>query len=147
VSDAGLVQRGERFGQPFAAPVEHVIVGQRAAVDACRRETLDVQRIHAVMDSFVRPVVVAGHDARFKIDDPHVGPVEFFQSITPDILIADRAWDGAVRRLRESHIVPGVAHVRLEQVRFAGVGQDLIDASAQHDVAADEQTVARASCP
>lgn len=48
---AGRVQRRQRVVQPWSAPVEHVVVGRRAGIDAPGGQAAHMCRMHAVVDA------------------------------------------------------------------------------------------------
>ena len=54
------------------APVQHVVVGQDAAVDAGAREARQVGRVHPVVDALARCRVLAGGDGRLQVHDAGV---------------------------------------------------------------------------
>ena len=67
------------------------------------------------------------------------GRVQHLQRVAPGPGEVDRPRDRAVHRLGQLDVGPGVPDVRLPQRRVAGVRKDLVDAAAEHHVAAEEQ--------
>src|ERR1700736_979565 len=117
-----------------------MVVREAAAVDARRGDAVDVARMHAVVDFLVAPVVLAGSDARFEIDDAQIraGTIEFRQRIAPDVIELHPPRDRAVDTLGEFHVGAGVPDIWLMQRGIVGMRQDLIDPAARHHVAAEE---------
>ena len=68
--DASAVQAAERFGQTAVAPVEAVIVGQAAGVDAGALQASHIGGVHAEVNAFARPRPAGGGDGCFQIRDP-----------------------------------------------------------------------------
>ena len=106
-----------------------MVVREAAAVDARRGDTVDVARMHAVVDLLVAPVVLAGSDARLEIR----------QRIAPDVIELHRPRDRSVDPLGEFHVGAGLADVGFVQPGIVGMRQDLIDPAARHHVAAEEK--------
>jgi pyrimidine deaminase RibD-like protein len=65
--DSGLAQAAQRVGQAIEAPVEAVVVGQAAAIEASRLQGRDVGGVHAEVHAFSRPGPWAGGDRCFQI--------------------------------------------------------------------------------
>ncbi len=65
VLDGGFVESFQGIEQSRNAPVEHVIVGESAAVDSRFSKAADIFRTHLVMNFFARPVGFAACDRRF----------------------------------------------------------------------------------
>jgi hypothetical protein len=134
------VKRLDRFGKTRLAPIEHVVVRQRAAVGSRRGEAADVRRMHAVVDALVHPVIAA-RDRGLQVDDSGVRfrAREFGERIAPDIRIVDPARNGAARALREAHVVDRVVEIAFVDARIARMAQDLVDPAPGHHVAAKEE--------
>lgn len=61
------------------------------------------------------------------------------ESIAPDVGIARPPSHRAVRGVYDHDVFAGILDIRLEELRIAWVGQDLIDATGPHDVSAEKQ--------
>ena len=68
--DTGISQYVERLLQASHSEVEHVVVGQGADVDVSSSQTGNVLRIHPVVHSLARLVVVTSGDARLEVHEP-----------------------------------------------------------------------------
>jgi hypothetical protein len=125
-----------------------MVVGQYAAVDAGRGEAGHVSGVHAVMDAFAGPGILAGGDRSLQVDDAQVRPgtAQRIEGIAPDVGKVDRPADRAVCLLGQLHIAERRAHPGFEQARLSGVRQDLVDAAPGHEVAGQEQGDAARAC-
>ena len=139
--DARALQCLQRLRQALPAPVEHVVVGQHAGVDARCAQHADVARVHAVVDALAGPCGAGGGDRRLEVDDAQVGlrTVECGQRIAPDGLGRQRHGDRAVGMLGQPQVVARIAYPVLVQHRIARLRQGLVDATAGHHVAGEEQ--------
>src|SRR5579875_2288894 len=128
-------QAVQRLDQPPCAEIEHVIVRQRAAIDAGRGQAGDVARVHLVVDAFGRVIPTRG-DAGFEIDDPRIRrqAPPLGERIAPDIGVIRRLRDRAVHALGERDVGPRRAHIGFAQGGIAGMREDLIDAAPEHHV-------------
>jgi hypothetical protein len=97
--------------------------------------------MHPIVDALPSPIVVTRSDARLQVDDPRIGPdaLEFGQRIAPDVRASHRFRDGTVARFGERDVLTRVLDIGPEDLVTARMGQDLIDTTARHDVAAEEQ--------
>ncbi|MNQ67177.1 hypothetical protein D3C85_816870 [compost metagenome] len=138
---AVAIEAGQGLAQAGFAPVQHMIVGQHAAVDAGHFEYRQIGRMHPVVDAFGRRPAVAGHGG-FQIDQAHIRPAlpERLQRHAPDIGEIHRPGDRAVAPFGQAHIVAGILDISLIQARIAGVGQDLVDAPGAHQVTREKQS-------
>ena len=148
-----LVGTGARHPQPGprqavqclvesgVAPVQDMVVGQYAAVDIRGRETGDVVRMHAVLDTLAGPGCAAGGDCGFEVDDTYVrrGLFECGQGVTPDIGEVHRPGNRPVGPFGQAYIVQRRLAIGFVNARIAGVGQGLVNGSAGHDVASHEE--------
>ncbi len=93
------------------------------------------------MNAFARPKVATMGHARFEIDDTGIGQhaIELPQGISPDVGWLHGPRDVAVRSFGELYVLPRVTYVRLLDARRIRVRQNLVNPSASHHVAADEQ--------
>jgi len=121
--DPGAVKRRQRLDQSGFTPVQSVVVGERAAVDAKRRQADDVPRVHAIVDAIGLGSIARGH-ARLEVDDAKLRPAppELGQSLAPDVLEADGCRDRAVCPLGELNVIPRVVDVGFVEPRVARVG-------------------------
>lgn len=138
--DAGASERLQRVGQAGEAEVEGVVVGQRAVVEAGRREAGEVLGAHPVADRPARPVVAPG-DRGLEVRQPQVGgeALEDVERLAPRIGEARRARHGAAPALGQGDVLGGVLDEELAQARIARVGEDLVHAPAGHHVAAEKK--------
>ncbi|MNQ98305.1 hypothetical protein D3C85_1139890 [compost metagenome] len=143
---AAARQGRQRIGETFAAPVQHMVVGQYAAIDARREDGREVRRIHAVVDALGLRPTAPGHGG-FQVDQAHLGPapLQVFQCIAPDVGVIDRARQGAVQPFGQPHIATGILEVGLVQPRVAGMRQHRVDAARGHHVAGEKQLEALGS--
>src|SRR5262245_10699240 len=97
--------------------------------------------MHPVMDSLVAPVVFAGRDAGLEIDNSEVrsGAIKFRLRVAPDVVEFCLSRDGAANTFGELHVAACVADVRFVQRWITGIRQYLIDPTARHHIAAEEQ--------
>ncbi|MNN28211.1 hypothetical protein D3C81_1417720 [compost metagenome] len=126
--------------QADLAPVQHVVVGQGAAVDPGGAQQREVLRGHAVVDALGLRPAVAGHRA-FQVDQAYLwlAALQLAEGVAPDVGEVHRSLDGTAALLGQHHVVAGVVHVVFVQPRIAGVRQDLVDATGRHDIAEEEQ--------
>ena len=96
--------------------------------------------MHAVVNAFSRPRIVARRHRRLEIDDSRIGPhsLELGQRIAPDIREFDAAIERAGRTLGQCDIVAGGPRITFEQVWLTGVRENLIDAATGHHITAEE---------
>ena len=101
--------------------------------------------MHAVMDALSGPSVLARRYGGLEIDDTRIWPyaLELRQSIAPNIGEIDRLLDRPHHALRQFDVVQRRTHVRLEQLRFARMRQNLVNTSASHDIATHKQRDSR----
>ncbi len=120
----GASQVAQRLGEAGAAPVEDVVVGQHAAVDLRRGECGHVLGVHAVVDALALQAMIARRHAGLEVDDPGIRghPVQFGQRISPHVRPLDATWHRAALPFGELHVVPGRAHMRLEEPRVRRAG-------------------------
>ena len=99
-----------------------------------------VLRAHSIVDAFRRKVFTARNGC-FKIDDARIRPptVQFVERRAPHVGRGDRPRDWAIGVLREAHIIQCRVDIVLMQSRIARIRQYLIDAAAEHDVAAQKK--------
>ncbi len=97
---SGPMQAGEGLLQSRRSPVEHVVVGQHAAVDPCGRQARQVGGVHAVVDALRLPIL-GGGDGGLEVDDAEVGadPFELGEGIAPDVFRWRRAGQGTAHPL------------------------------------------------
>ena len=136
------MQGREGLRQPIVAPVEDVIVGEGSDIDPRHCQQRHVRRMHPVMNPLARPGFTGGGEACLQIDELHfrLPPLQQLrQGIAPDVGEVDRMRDRAAAPLRQLHVLPGVPHVRLEELRRCRMGEDLVDPAPGHDVAAEEE--------
>ncbi len=117
-----------------------MVVGEHAAVDTRRRDAGEVIRVHTIAHG-LRVPVVARCNGGLEVDDPNVGPDrgELVECFTPDVRKVDASWDRARAGFGEPNVLPGIPDPPLEEAGIPGVGQDLVDPSPRHDVAAQEE--------
>src|SRR6266478_1088347 len=113
MSDVHRIQSLQRLGQASISPVQHVIIRQSATVYASGRETIDIPRMHPVMNSFSGPVRLRGRDSGLQINDPEIdaGVLEFLQRVAPDVIEAYRSQDRAMGFFGKIDILARVAKV------------------------------------
>jgi len=145
---AGFVQGGQAVGKTLVAPVQHMVVGQHAAVELGRREARQVVRMHAVLDALAGPGLAAGGDGGFQVDDAEVRlmAIQFRQRIAPGIGIVHRQRQRAEALLGQGHIVARRFQISLVDARVGRMRQDLVDAAPAHDVAAEKQGEGLCAC-
>ena len=85
--------------------------------------------------------VGAARDRRLQVDDPEVGlqPAQHVERVAPDVGKGNRSGNRTVRPLGQLDVGRGEADRRLVQTRIAWIREDLVDAPAEHHVAAQEQ--------
>jgi hypothetical protein len=69
--DIQLLQSRQRLSQAGAAPIEHMVVGQYAAVDLGVSKTRGIFGTHAIIDTLLHAIIAAGH-RRFQVDDTRI---------------------------------------------------------------------------
>ena len=140
MTNAESVQCSKRIDQSGSAPIEHVIVGESAAIDAGDCKASRILGADAVVYSLGQKVLAA-RDAGFQVDDACIWPhaIELLEGRTPDVGQRQGCGDRAIRPLRQAQIVGRRTHVPFVDLRLAGTGQRLIDAAAQHHIAAQEE--------
>ena len=118
-----------------------MIVGERAAIDVGSAQTGQIIRMHAVVDALAAPVVIAAGDRGLEVDDACIRfrLLECFEHIAPHVVEVDRLGNAAAGALCDADIICRGFDVGFIQHRCARLGQDLIDTSAGHDVAAQKQ--------
>src|SRR5919204_5460228 len=104
MGDPYLSERLECLGEADVSPVQGVVIGHTATVDAGSREATDVPRVHAVVNRLAWPGVVARGDGRLEVDDAQVGPLYVRQCVAPDIREVHRPWDRAIGVLGKPHV-------------------------------------------
>jgi hypothetical protein len=116
-----------------------MVIRQHTTVDFCARQAPDIRRLHAVIDP-LRPGLVAGSDTRLQIDDARRGcrTFQLGERIAPYVRIIRGTGNRAVHPLGKRDVVSCVVYVALVQGGRARMLQDLVDAAASHDVAAEE---------
>ena len=69
--------------------------------------------MHAVVDAFAFPEIVAFRNGRLQVDDPEVGhhAFEFFEGITPRIREIHALWERSASRLRKLYIFGGIFYI------------------------------------
>jgi len=114
VRDACRVQRLQRFRQSVVAPVQHVIVCQRARIDARSGQATNVLWVHPIIDTFVGPRRFSRGDGGLQVYDSKIdlGMIQFCQRITPDVIEAQWAWYRSMRSLGKSDVIARVANTR-----------------------------------
>ena len=118
-----------------------MVVSEAAAIDTRCADTAHVVRMHAVMNSLVGPVMLAGGDACLEIDDTavHAGTIEFRQCIAPDVVRLRQSRNRAVDPLGQFNVGASIADVGFVLRGFIWMSQDLIDAAACHHVTAEKK--------
>ena len=100
--DPGLMQNLQRFRQSVEAPVEAVVVGQAAAIDASSLQGSDVGWMQAVVHTFARPGPIAAGDCRFQVHQAQFG-VELLdpaQAVSPGLFWFEGCSNRAMALLR-----------------------------------------------
>lgn len=130
----------EGVGEAGLAPVQHVIVGQGASVDAGAQEHGQVGRVHAVMNALELRLASAGYRC-FQIDQAQVrlALTQRPQRHAPDIIELHRPGHWPVAPFRQLHIVAGILDPGFVEPGVARVRHDLINATGQHQVAGQKQ--------
>jgi hypothetical protein len=67
-----------------------------------------------------------------------MGSLQLAEGIAPNVGKVYRLWNRAVFRFGQFYIVYGGVEVALMEIGIAGIWQYLVDAAAEHDVAAQE---------
>ena len=122
-------------------PIKDVIVGENATVDARRRDTGDIVRIHPIVDALTWPWFASIGNRSLQIDDAGCGGgrIQRGKGITPDIGRIDSAWYRTVLPFGEMHILKCRAGPGLVKPRVSGMFQYLVDPAARHHIAAEEK--------
>ena len=109
------------------------------SIPAARRQGT-LSGLHAVIDALGLPLPARG-DGGLQVDDSRIGrrAPEHLQGIPPDVGEVHGPRNRAVRGFCQLDIAEGRLQIGFVEVRVRGVGQHLVDASARHHVAAQEQ--------
>ena len=139
--EPGLTQAAQGFGQAVEPPVEHVVVRQAAGIDASGLQAGDVGRMQAIVHGLTRPGPIGSGDGGLEIDDAQIRLQRHQQGqrLSPGIGGCHRRRDRTVASLHQRDVVTGIAHERLVQGRITVVGHALIQAAAEHHIAAEQQ--------
>ena len=118
-----------------------MIVRQYADIGLNRGKHPDIRGIHPVMNGLAGGVVVARRDACLQVDDPRVAAriLDQIYGVSPWPGPIDRLGDRSVRLHRQIDIGTSIVDHALVQHRFSRVRQNLVDSTAEHHVAAEEQ--------
>ena len=137
--DVGAVQDVQCVEQTAVPPIQHMVVGQHAAIDLGSGDTGNILRTHAIVDT-LGDEAITPCDCRFQIDDADMRTptFEFAKGVAPDIRKINWLLDRTMQPLGERHVLRGGLDVRLVNLWVAWEWQDLIDAPARHDIAAQE---------
>ena len=109
-----LVQDLQRVAKPCFAPVEDMVVGQRAAIDFGHVEDAHVGRIHSIVQP-MRPWLAATGQRGFQVDQADMWPSlrKRRQGNAPGIGVIDRSGDLAVFPFGKAHVIAGVLCISL----------------------------------
>lgn len=141
-SDPGAVQRIQGLGEAGVGPVEDVVVGQDATVNASGLKHFNVFGAHPVVDAFGRPGLTTVGHRRLPVDDAGIDPgfIEYYESISPDVLGIHASGYGPMGRSASStYRMADLAHVS-HSPRVARHCQDLVDPTTGHHVAGEEES-------
>src|SRR5262245_4974000 len=118
-----------------------MVVSEAAAVDTRCADTAHVVRMHAVMNSLVGPVMLAGGDACLEIDYTavHPGTIEFRQRIAPELIRLRQPRNRAIDPVGQFNVSASIADVGFVQRGIIWMSQDLIDTAACHHVTAEKK--------
>jgi hypothetical protein len=118
-----------------------VIIREHTHVDPGVEKNADVLRMHPIVDLFASPIFATRRNAGLHVDYScgRSDAIELHERIAPDVRIGNRPGDSAVSRFSQLHVVARITDVRFEQFMSAWMPQDLVDTTACHDVAAEEQ--------
>lgn len=104
------------------------------------RQRRHVIRVHPVADRFAVGEFTVGGDRRLQIDQTDVGRgvLKDRQRLAPGPAPIHGERNAPVHPLGQANIAGRIPHIPFAQLRFAGMRQDLIDATAEHDVTAQQ---------
>ena len=136
--DPRLGESCDGVGQSLVAEIEDVVVGQRAHVRPERCQCGQVIGVHPVTHRLAVCEFTVGGDRCLQVDQTNVGGgvIQERQHLAPGPRPIRGAGNRPVRVLGQADIPARIMHIRFVQYRCAGMGQDLIDAPAEHDVTA-----------
>ena len=138
---ARLCQACQGFVETGIPPIQHMVVGQHAAIDRGGSQAWSIARMHAVLNALLRPGGAVTGDCGFQIDDTHSGgsSIQDRQRIAPHVGKIDRPGNRATGLFGKLQIPHCTVQVGFKDLRIARVGQRLVDAPAGHDIARQEQ--------